>query len=62
MWCVVFVGEWGHNGVEFFPSKKRAQKYVQKRIKEHKPYKYTYFMAKIDSYSNKEDILFMTDE
>lgn len=61
MWTVVFVGMWGHNGVKFFPSKKRAQKYVQKCIEEKKPYDYTYFIAKVDSYSNKEDVLLMAE-
>lgn len=62
MWCVVYVGMWGHNVVDFFSSKKQAQKYVQKCIKEKKPYNHTYFIAKIDSYSSKEDILLMTEE
>ena len=62
MWSVVYVGSWGHNGVKFFPSKKRAEKYVAKAIKEKDPYNYTYFISKVDSYSNKEDILLMEDE
>lgn len=62
MWCVVYIGSWGHNAVKFFLSKKQAQKFVQKQIKEKAPYNYTYFISKIDSYSNKEDILLMEDE
>ena len=59
MWCVVYVGMWGQTGITFFSSRKKAQKYVKKHIK---PCGYTYFIAKIDSCSNKEDVLLMTDE
>lgn len=59
MWAVVFVGLWGHNGVEFFSSKKKANKFIKKEMK---PNNYTYFLAKVDSYSNKEDILLITEE
>lgn len=59
MWTVVFTGLLGHNGVEFFSSEREANDFIKEEME---PNNCTYFLAKVKSYSNKEDILLMTEE
>jgi len=59
MWAVVFIGLYGHNGVQTFKTEKDAKEFIAKKQTEDSYF--AYFLSKITDCSDWEDVAYMTD-